>query len=366
MPRAKRNRMPPREWSKRRARIVHGRVPYARESAARQGGRQCPATERQPPKRPADGKRSIVSENALSDGGMHGQKKHLRKNPGKASGTRIRGGDSRLVNSDVRRKTLPATESPPHCPTTPHLRRTRGKQGYNEDSVHDEVVRKEPPSAERRRPSDDGATVSRQRRAYEKIRPAPGPSRGISSSFRNAAKLVIKISNPIPYHLNTFLFYFYKKQSLRFRRSTPRRPIFKEGRPSFRQFRAILADDVETLPEHHAEQAQNAATNSAAGSAMFQGARSLPRAVRLTPILRCSCGRAGARAETAGAAPPRQVRLPPAEDKEHACRPPRRLHRGAAGRPQPKTRSRPRCLRSIQPPTRRIQTKSGPPLQGAV
>ena len=124
-----------------------------------------------------------------------GQKKHLRKNPGKASATRIRGGDdSRLVNSDVRRKTLPATESPPRCPTTPHLRRTRGKQGYNEDSVHDEVVRKEPPSAERRRPSDDGATVSRQRRAYENIRPASGPSRGISSPFRNAAKVVIKIS----------------------------------------------------------------------------------------------------------------------------------------------------------------------------
>ena len=124
-----------------------------------------------------------------------GKKKHLRKNPGKASGTRIRGdADSRLVNSDVRRKTLPATESPPHCPTTPHLRRTRGKQGYNEDSVHDEVVRKEPPSAGRRRPSDNGATVSRQRRAYEKIRPAPGPSRGISSPFRNAAKVVIKIS----------------------------------------------------------------------------------------------------------------------------------------------------------------------------
>lgn len=138
-----------REWSKRRARAIHGRVPYARESAARQGGRQCPATERQPPKRPADGTRSIVSENALSDG-MRGQKKHLRKNPGKASGTRIRGdADSRLVNSDVRRKTLPATESPPHYPTTPHLRRTRGKQGYNEDSVHDEVMRKEPPSAGR-------------------------------------------------------------------------------------------------------------------------------------------------------------------------------------------------------------------------
>lgn len=301
--------MPLREWSKRRARIVHNRVPYARESAARQGGRQCPATERQPPKRPADGKRSIVSENALSDGGMHGQKKHLRKNPGKASGTRIRGGDSRLVNSDVRRKTLPATECPPHCPTTPHLRRTRGKQGYNEDSVHDEVVRKEPPSAGRRRPSDDGATVSRQRRAYEKIRPAPGPSRGISSPFRNAAKFVIKISNPIPYHLNTFLFYFYKKQVLRFRRSTPRLSIFKEGRSSFRLFRAILADDVETLPEHHAEQVQNAATNSAAGSAMYRESRSLPRVVRLTPILEFmrkgrrkggDCGRSAASAgETA-------------------------------------------------------------------
>ena len=131
------------------------------------------------------------------------------------------------------------------------------------------------------------------------------------------------------------MFYFYKKQGLRFRRSSPRRPIFKEGRSSFRLFRTILADDVETLPEHHAEQVQNAATNSAAGSAMYRESRSLPRAVRLTPILRCSSGRAGARAETAGAAPPRQVRLPPAEDKEHACRPPRRLHRGAAGRPQP-------------------------------
>lgn len=38
------------------------------------------------------------------------------------------------------------------------------------------------------------ATISRQRRAYEKIRPAPEPSRGISSPFRNAAKFVIKIS----------------------------------------------------------------------------------------------------------------------------------------------------------------------------
>lgn len=167
---------------------------------------------------------------------------------------------------------------------------------------------------------------------------------------------MIEISNPIPYHLNTFLFYFYKKQGLRFRRSTPRRPIFKEGRSSFRLFRAILADDVETLPEHHAEQVQNAATNSAAGSAIYRESRILPRVVRLTPILRCSSGRAGARAETAGAAPPRQVRLPPAEDKEHACRPPRRLHCGAAGRPQPKTRPKPRCLRSM-PPTRRVQTK---------
>lgn len=192
---------------------VHGRVPYTRESAARQGGRQCPATERQPPKRPADGKRSIVSENALSDG-MRGQKKHLRKNPGKASGTRIRGGDSRLVNSDVRRKTLPTTECPPHCPTTPHLRRTRGKQRYNEDSVHDEVVRKEPPSAERRRPSDDGATVSRQRRAYEKIRPASGPSRGISSPFRNAANFVIKISksDTLSFKIR-FCFIFTKSKS---------------------------------------------------------------------------------------------------------------------------------------------------------
>ena len=177
------------------------------------------------------------------------------------------------------------------------------------------------------------ATISRQRRAYEKIRPAPEPSRGISSPFRNAAKFVIKISNPIPYHLNTFLFYFYKKQSLRFRRSTPRLSIFKEGQSSFRLFRAILADDVETLPEHHAEQAQNAATNSAAGSAMYRESRSLPRAVRLTPILRCSCGRAGARAETAGAAPPQQVRLL-----------------------QPKTRPKPRCLRPLPPP-RRVQTK---------
>lgn len=179
MPRAKRNRMPLREWSKRRARIVHNRVPYARESAARQGGRQCPATERQPPKRPADGTRNIVSENALSDG-MRGQKKYLRKNPGKASGTRIRGGDSRLVNSDVRRKTLPATESPPHCPTTPHLRRTRGKQGYNEDSVHDEVVRKEPPSAERRRPSDDGLPSPDSAVHTRKY----GPHQGLQGGFR--------------------------------------------------------------------------------------------------------------------------------------------------------------------------------------
>lgn len=173
--------MPPREWSKRRARAIHGRVPYARESAARQGGRQCPATERQPPKRPADGTRSVVSENALSDGGMHGQKKHLRKNPGKASATRIRGGDdSRLVNSDVRRKTLPATESPPHCPTTPHLRRTRGKQGYNEDSVHDEVVRKEP----RRQKDDARATMGRPSPGNAVHTRTYGPRPGLQGGFR--------------------------------------------------------------------------------------------------------------------------------------------------------------------------------------
>lgn len=80
--------MPPREWSKRRARAIHGRVPYARESAARQGGRQCPATERQPPKQPADGTRSIVSENALSDGGIHGQKKAPPQESGKSLGNK--------------------------------------------------------------------------------------------------------------------------------------------------------------------------------------------------------------------------------------------------------------------------------------
>ena len=97
--------------------------------------------------------------------------------------------------------------------------------------------------------------------------------------------------------------------------------------------------------------------------------RHVPRGSKFAPRraadadLASSCGRAGARAETAGAAPPRQVRLPPAGDKEHACRPPRRLHRSAAGRTQPKTRPKPRCLRSM-PPTRRVQTKKSPPKVG--
>lgn len=115
------------------------------------------------------------------DGGMRGQKKHLRKNPGKASGTRIRGDDdSRLVNSDVRRKTLPATESPPHCPTTPHLRRTRGKQGYNEDSVHDEVVRKEP----RRQKDDARARMGRPSPDSAVHTKKYGPRPGLQGGFR--------------------------------------------------------------------------------------------------------------------------------------------------------------------------------------
>lgn len=136
--------------------------------------------------------------------------------------------------------------------------------------------------------------------------------------------------------------------------SAPPRPkrLFSRCPAFFPAFPTAPSRDAETVLELPAERLQTQRQNTAPVFAMFRKARSFVCGARTAPT------RAAQRKASPGK--PAAQRRPggkPLETKTRKQHAPKSCAPARQGRPQPKTRSKPRCRRSMRPLASGVQTK---------